>query len=253
MTLSKALSIACIAATTSLVALPALADQIVVAADAEYPPFQYTNENGEIIGFDVEITLAACEAAELDCVFEAHAWDGLIPGLLIGRYDVISASMTATPERRERVDFTDRLYRSPSQFLVALDADFELTVEGLAGKTLAAQRASVQADYLEETYGATSNVVLYDTQDQANLDLAAGRVDALLGEVIALSESFLESENGQGFEFRGEVLRFGDGVAMAVHPDNTELRDQLNVGIQAIRDSGFYQEVSDRYFGRDIY
>jgi len=242
------------AALALTVALPsAAADKIVLAADAEYPPFQYKNDNGDIVGFDVEISLLACEAAELDCEFAAHAWEGLIPGLIIGKFNAISASMTATPERREQVDFTDKLYTAPSQFLTKKDSGIDISVEGLTGKTLAAQRSSVQADYLEKTYGETSKINLYDTQDQANLDLAAGRVDALLGEVIALSESFLKSEAGAGFAWQGDELKFGDGIAIAIHKDNTELRDKLNAGIQAIRESGEYQKVSDKYFGRDIY
>lgn len=247
------MAVACAAAVSIAAILPAAAETIVLAADAEYPPFQYKNDAGEIVGFDVEISLLACEAAGLECEFEAHAWDGLIPGLLIGKYNAISASMTATDTRREQVDFTDKLYVSPSQFLVAADSDIEISVDGLSGLTLAAQRSSVQAEYLEETFGDVATVNLYDTQDQANLDLSAGRVDALLGEVIALSESFLQSESGSGFEWRGEELKFGDGVAIAIRIEDTELRDQLNAGILAIRESGQYQDISDKYFGRDIY
>ncbi|MFT6091271.1 transporter substrate-binding domain-containing protein [Sulfitobacter sp.] len=253
MKLTKLMTLAAATALSVATALPAAADTITLAADAEYPPFQYKNDAGEIVGFDVEISLLACEAVGLECEFAAHAWDGLIPGLLIGKYDAISASMTATETRREQVDFTDKLYVSPSQFLVAADSDIEISIEGLTGKTVAAQRSSVQAEYLEDTFGSIATVNLYDTQDQANLDLAAGRVDALLGEVIALSESFLKSESGAGFVWRGEELKFGDGVAIAVRKEDTELRDMLNKGILAIREDGQYQEISNRYFGRDIY
>ncbi|MDO6729597.1 transporter substrate-binding domain-containing protein [Marinovum sp. 2_MG-2023] len=234
-------------------AMPATAETIVLAADAEYPPFNYKNDAGEIVGFDVEISLAACEASGLDCEFTAQAWDGLIPGLLIGKYNAISASMFATEERRQQVDFTNKLYQTPSQFLVAADSDLEISVEGLTGKTLAAQRGSVQADHIEDVYGDTSTIQLYDTQDQANLDLAAGRVDALLGEVIALTEGFLASEMGKGFAWRGGELKLGDGIAIAIRKEDTDLRDQLNAGLAAIRDSGQYQEISERYFGLDIY
>lgn len=253
MKLTKLTSVAVAAALSVAVAMPAAADTIVLAADAEYPPFNYKNDAGEIVGFDVEISLAACEASELECEFTAQAWDGLIPGLLIGKYDAISASMFATEERRKQVDFSDKLYKTPSQFLVAKGSDLEISVEGLGGKTLAAQRGSVQADYLEATFGETSTVQLYDTQDQANLDLAAGRVDALLGEVIALSSGFLASETGQGYEWSGEEVKLGDGIAIAIRKEDTELRDKLNAGIDAIRESGQYQEISIRYFGRDIY
>lgn len=247
------LTAVCAAAIGLATALPAAADKIVLAADAEYPPFNFKNDAGEIVGFDVEISLAACEAAGLDCEFTAQAWDGLIPGLLIGKYNAISASMFATEERRKQVDFSDKLYQTPSQFLVAKDSDLQISAEGLAGKTLAAQRGSVQADHIEATYGATSTIQLYDTQDQANLDLAAGRVDALLGEVIALTEGFLESETGKGFDWRGPEFKLGDGIAIAIRKEDTDLRDALNAGIAAIREDGTYQEISERYFGRDIY
>ena len=247
------LTAVCAASIGLASALPAAAEKVTMAADAEYPPFQYKNDAGEIVGFDVEITLLACEAAGLECEFAAHAWDGLIPGLLIGKYNAISSTMFATEERRKQVDFTDKLYNSPSQFLVAEGSDIEISVEGLTGKTLGAQRATAHGDYLEANFGATSTIKLYDTQDQANLDLAAGRLDVLFGEVIALTESFLESDTGQGFEWRGEEIRFGEGVAIAVRKEDTELRDKLNEGIQAIRESGRFQEISDKYFGRDIY
>lgn len=247
------LAATCAAILSISSAISAAADPIVLAADAEYPPFNYKNDAGEIVGFDVEISLAACVAAELECEFTAQAWDGLIPSLLIGKYDAISASMFATEERRLQVDFTDKLYQTPSQFLVATGSDIAISVEGLTGKTLAAQRGSVQADHLEATYGATSTIQLYETQDQANLDLAAGRVDALLGEVIALTEGFLESDTGQGYEWRGEEVKLGDGIAIAIRKEDTDLRDSLNAGIAAIRESGEYEEISVRYFGRDIY
>lgn len=247
------LAATCAAVMGVATALPAAADKIVMAADAEYPPFNYKNDAGEIVGFDVEISLAACDASGLECEFVAQAWDGLIPGLLIGKYNAISASMFATEERRKQVDFTDKLYQTPSQFLVAKGSDIEISIDGLKGKTVAAQRGSVQADHIEATYGSTSTVQLYDTQDQANLDLAAGRVDALLGEVIALTEGFMSSETGQGFEWRGPEVKLGDGIAIAIRKEDNDLRDKLNEGIQALRDSGQYQEISIKYFGRDIY
>lgn len=228
-------------------------DPVTVAADAEYPPFNYKNDAGEIVGFDVEITLAACAAVELDCSFVAQAWDGLIPGLLVGKFDAISASMFATEERRKKVDFTEKLYLTPTQFLVPEGSSLAFTAEGLSGKVLAAQRATVQADFLETTFGEVADINLYETQDQANLDLAAGRVDALLGEVIALTESFLESDAGKGFEFSGPEYKLGDGIAIAVSKDKPELTSKLSAGIQAIRDSGQFQEISEKYFGRDIY
>lgn len=250
---NKFIALACAAVASLAFAFPAAAEKIVLAADAEYPPFQYKNDSGEIVGFDVEITMLACEAAGLTCEFTAQAWDGLIPGLLVGKYDAISASMTATPTRREQVSFTDKLYVAPSQFLVPQGSDLDVSVEGMAGKSIAAQLSSEQAEYLERNYAETSTIKLYDTQDQANLDLVAGRVDALLGAVIPLSESFLKSDAGQGFEWRGEELRFGEGIAIATRKEDDELREKLNAGIQAIRENGSYQEVSDRYFGRDIY
>lgn len=227
--------------------------EIRVAADAEYPPFNYKDENGDIVGFDVDITMAACAAAELQCSFVAQSWDGLIPGLIVKKYDAISASMVANEERKKKVNFTDKIYEMPSQFLVSKDSDFTFDKEGLAGKSLGSQRATVHSEYLEAEFGDVATIKLYETQDQANLDLASGRLDALLGDVLVLNESFLKSDSGAGFEFRGEEIRFGKGIAIAVRKDDTELLDALNGGIEAIRESGEYQEISEKYFGRDIY
>ena len=226
---------------------------IRIAADAAYPPFNYKDANGEIVGFDVDLTMAICNAAGIKCKFLAQDWDGLIPGLLVKKYDAISASMNATEERRKRVAFTNKIYSNPSRFLVKKSANFTFDKNGLSGKTLAAQHASVQADFLEKEFGNVAKVALYETQEQANLDLASGRVDALLGEVVALSESFLKSEAGKSFEFKGKKYAFGDGVAIAMRKNDSELLKKFNDGIDKIRKSGEYQKISDQHFGFDIY
>ena len=105
---TKLLSLIGAVVLSAAVALPAAAGmrKVVVAADAEYPPFNYKNDAGEIVGFDVDVTHAACAAAKLDCSFVAQAWDGLIPGLLVGKYDAISASMIAVRKSISAASFT---------------------------------------------------------------------------------------------------------------------------------------------------
>lgn len=227
--------------------------KVKIAHDASYPPFGYKDSSGEIVGFDIDITLAACREAQLECEFVAQDWDGLIPGLLVKKYSAISSSMIATEERKKTVNFTDKVYQVPTRFLVRKGTSMTFDAKGLEGKSLGAQRASIQADYLEEHYSDSSAIKLYETADQMNLDLAAGRVDAILQEVLSLQEGFLKTETGAKFEFQGPDFKFGEGIAIATRKADTELMQRLNKGIQAIRNSGEYQKISQQYFGMDIY
>jgi arginine/ornithine transport system substrate-binding protein len=136
-------------------------------------------------------------------------------------------------------------------------AGIEISQEGLAGKKVGVQRATIHDSFLTDNFGDVVEVVRYGTQDEANLDLVAGRVDMLLADSIALRDSVLQGENGDEFEFVGPPYNdpkwFGEGAGIALRKDEPELKEMFNKAIDAIRANGKYDEIAQKYFDFDVY
>jgi lysine-arginine-ornithine-binding protein len=226
---------------------------ITVATEGAFEPFNYTDPSGKVRGFDIDITNAVCADAGLTCKWVKQDWDGLIPGLLAGKFDAISASMSITDERKKSVAFTNKLYQTAIRFVAAKGSLTDTTPAALAGKRLGAQRATIAAIYLQQNYGK-SDVKLYDTQDAMRLDLTAGRIDALLADEVATQRSFLAKPDGSAYAFFGPEIKIGDGIGIALRKDETDILDRLNKGIAQVRSDGTFQKISAKYFpGFDIY
>lgn len=231
--------------------------KIKIATEGAYPPFNEVGPDGKLKGFDIDIARALCEKLEAECEFVQQDWDGIIPALLAKKYDAIVASMSITEERKKRVAFTDKYYQTPARFVRKKGSGIEITKDGLKGKKIGVQRATIHDNYLTDNYGDSVEIVRYGTQDEANLDMLAGRVDLLLADSIALLEGFLNTEKGKDYEFVGPELRdkrwFGEGAGIAVRKEDTDLKEALNKALAAIRADGTYQAIMRRYFDFDIY
>ena len=245
------------AGTTAAGTASADMKKVTLGTEGAYPPFNWIDENGELKGFDVDIGNALCAAAKLDCTWVIQDWDGIIPGLLAKKFDAIVASMSITAERKEVVDFTGKYYTTPAKFVRMKGSGIEITDEGLAGKAVGVQRATIHANFLEDNYGDTVTIRAYASQEEANLDFAAGRVDLLLADSVALLEGFLNTPDGGDAEFVGPDFTdpqwFGDGAGIAMRKGETELLDALNGAIEAIRADGTYKTINDTYFDFDVY
>ena len=160
--------------------------KVTLGTEGAYPPFNWIDENGELQGFDIDIGNALCAAAKLDCTWAVQDWDGIIPGLLAKKYDAIVASMSITEERKKKVDFTGKYYTTPAKFVRMKGSGIEITDEGLEGKAVGVQRATIHENFLRDNYGDIVTIKAYATQDEANLDFVAGRVDLLLADSMAL-------------------------------------------------------------------
>jgi lysine-arginine-ornithine-binding protein len=221
-----------------------------------YPPFINIDANGKLSGFEIEIAEAVCAEAKVKCEWVLQSWEGIIPALLENKFDAIVASMSITDERKQVVDFTGKYYDSPAMFVGRKDQDIDITSEGLNGKTVAVQVSTVHANYLENKFKDVITIKTYDTQENANLDLIAGRVDLVLADSIALEDGLLKTAEGADFEVKGETFTdklMGEGVGFAVRKSDTALRDKLTAAIAAIRANGTYKTIADKYFSFDIY
>ncbi len=227
------------------------ADKIRIATEGAYAPFNMTNESGELVGFDVDIAKALCAQMEADCEIVAQDWDGIIPGLMGRKYDAIVASMSITEERLNVVDFTEPYYSNVLAYVAPEGSDFDASPESLKGLTIGAQRATVAGQYLEDELGDVVSVKLYDTQDNAYLDLGAGRLDALLSDKFPAYD-WLRSDDGAGFEFKGEDIDIDDKIAIAIRKGDP-LKEKFSAAIKAIVDDGTYAEINEKYFPFSIY
>ena len=164
--------------------------------------------------------------------------------------------MSITPERKKKVAFTKKYYASPPRFTAAGSMKItDTSPAALKGKTIGVQSSTTHANYIEKFYQA-SNVKLYGTQDEANLDLAAGRLDIVLADSLLLL-SWMKTSEGKGFEFVGAKIDdksvFGEGEGIAVRKEDAHLRDMLDQAIIDIRADGTYQKINAKYFPFSIY
>lgn len=253
LTLATCLAIAALAG----VAGPAVAQEVVrIGTTPEsYPPYSWVDAQGKLNGFEIELGDALCAEMKVKCEWVIQSWDGIIPALQEKKFDAIIASMSVTAERKQVVDFSDKYYNSPAEFVGRKDETIEISPDGLKGKTVGVQISTVHASYIEAKYKDIVTIKTYDTQENANLDLIAGRVDLLLADGVAL-DAFLKSADGADFDVKGKPFidpMMGDGVGVAVRKDDTALRDKFSAAIKAIRANGVYKTINDKYFSFDIY
>jgi polar amino acid transport system substrate-binding protein len=245
--------------TASMISMTslAMAQEVRIGIAAEpYPPFAAPDAAGNWVGWEVEIINAVCTAAELECVITPTAWDGIIPALVSERIDAIMASMSITADRMETIDFSDPYYNTPTVIVGQKGIEMDATPNGLAGKVLGVQVSTIHQTYAQKYFEGQTELRTYQTQDEANQDLAAGRIDATQADSLAMDD-FLKTDAGQCCEVKGTVAQdeaiLGSGVGAGVRKGDDDLREALNRGIAAILADGTYEEITGRYFATSIY
>ncbi len=246
-------------AASLLMSGAALADQVKVGIAAEaYPPFASPDAAGNWTGWEIDFIHALCKAEEMDCVLTPIAWDGIIPALTSGQIDTIMASMSITAERAKTIDFSDKYYHTPAYVVGTKGVEMAPTPEGLAGKIIGVQTSTTHEAYVQKYFAPTAaEVKIYQTQDEANQDLAAGRIDAMQADSIAM-DAFLASDVGKACcDLKGSVKNdpdiLGHGVGAGVRKGDAALLAKINDGIKKIRADGTYDEFNKKYFASSIY
>ena len=231
------------------------AESLKIANEGAYPPFNYITADGELQGFDVDIAKALCEKMGVEPEFVVQDWNGIITGLLAKKYDCIISSMSITDERKKKVGFTDPYYQVPARFVTRKDSGLEISKAGLKGKKIGVQRATTYANYLEGEYGDIVQIVYYETIDDHNMDLASGRVDAVLGQAYLMGK-WMEKPEAADFVFVGDpvtdVNYIGYGAGIAVRKEDESLRKRLDQALDEIIADGTHKQIADRYFNFDL-
>ncbi|WP_122611112.1 ABC transporter substrate-binding protein [Pseudomonas viridiflava] len=240
------------AAVTLAFSAGAMAETLKMGIEAAYPPFNNKDASGQVVGFDKEIGDALCAKMKAECSVVTSDWDGIIPALNAKKFDFLISSLSITEERKAAVDFTDPYYSNKLQFIAPKSVDFKTDKDSLKGKTIGTQRATLAGTWLEDTYGDDIKVSLYDTQENAYLDLTSGRVDAILADKYA-NYDWLKTKAGQDYEFKGDPVVESDKIGIAVRKGDNELRNKLNAALKEIVADGTYKKINDKYFPFSIY
>ena len=247
------------AALMSVTGAAAQAETVRVGVAAEpYPPFSEPDASGNWSGWEIEFMQAVCAEAALDCVLTPVAWDGIIPALTSGKIDAIMSSMSITEERMQTIDFSDKYYNTPALVLAAKGMGITPDAAGLSGKILGVQVSTTHQNYAMKHFApVTAEIKEYQTQDEANQDLAAGRVDALLADSLAL-QAFADSDTGKACcESAGPVANdpevLGLGVGVGLRKGDDALKAKFNAAIAAVRANGTYEAISKPYFNFNVY
>lgn len=253
--LAFTVSVAAIMSAALPLAAPVVAKEwktIRIASEGAYPPFNYTDPSGKVVGFEIELAEAICEKAQVTCTFQAQDWDGILPALLAGRYDAVFASVSITDERKKQVAFSKPYLVLRASVAVPKDSPLtDASPESLKGKVLGVQSSTNHTNYAEGVY-KDSDIRLYPNQDEANTDLAGGRIDATMADKPTIV-NFLRSKEGQAccklladldnvFEYHGE------GIGAAVRKEDTELKALLDKAIDEVHADGTFQRIADKYF-----
>ncbi|MBH8612280.1 ABC transporter substrate-binding protein [Pseudomonas mohnii] len=238
------------AAVTLAFSAGAMAETLKMGIEAAYPPFNNKDASGNVVGFDKEIGDALCAKMKVECTVVTSDWDGIIPALNAKKFDFLISSMSITDERKQAVDFTDPYYSNKLQFIAPKDKEFKTDKASLQGKVIGAQRATLAGTWMEDNMPGVE-VKLYDTQENAYLDLTSGRLDGILADKYVNYE-WLKSDAGHSYEFKGDPVEESDKIGIAVRK-NDPIREKLNAALKEIVADGTYKKINDKYFPFSIY
>jgi len=242
-------------AMTVVLSLPAhAAPPLRVATEGAYPPFNYIDENGDLAGFDVDITKALCTAMGQECTIEAIPWEQLLTALRSGKVDIIVASMARTPEREQFADFSDYYYRSRSMFVGLPNTSIDLTPYSDEQLTIATQSHTVQEQYLREQYPQSKTLACKTVHDAFTI-LIQGKADAVLIDSLTVFD-FLQTDAGKPYDIIGPAIpanNTSSEARIAVAKGNRQLLERINKALRTIRLNGEFSRINHMYFPFSIY
>jgi octopine/nopaline transport system substrate-binding protein len=252
-------------------------ETVKIATEGAYEPWNFTGAGGKLEGFEIDLANDLCARMKVKCEIVAQDWDGIIPALQAKKYDVIMAGMSVTDERKKTIDFAGPYAASPNGFLVAKDSPlakmpgtgqaFNLSTQAAAtekaieaykpllkGKTIGVQTSTTHANFADKYLKDVAEIREYKTTEQHDLDLAAGRIDAVLADATALNGTLRKPEFKDyalvGPSITGGIL--GPGVGAGMRKDDADLKTMVNDAIDAAKADGTIKRLSEKWFKIDV-
>jgi len=222
--------------------------KLTVVGSGGYRPFNYIDDNGDVIGFDVDTGAEIAKRLGLELNYVTSDWDGLVEGLRASRYDGILGSMAITDERLQVVDFTSPYYYSGAQLIVRKDSGINAPSE-MSGKTIA---VAMGTTYVDDAKALGAEAGLYQDDNATMMELIAGRVDGVITDRLVALESMSKISGGEDLTFAGEILRLEE-MGIAVNKDNPALLAKINEALADMHSDGTLKAISEKWHnGADI-
>lgn len=263
-----------VAVAVSALALPAqAADKIKIATEGAYKPYNYKDEAGNLVGFEIDLAAELCKRMKMECEIVEQAWDGIIPSLVAGKYDAIMAGMSIKAKREKVISFSRYYAATPIRFatlkstdlvgykgsidaitLSEVDAKEKAEIDAiktaLKGKTVGVQGSTTHEDFMKE-FMPDVELKSYDTMDNMILDLEAGRIDAGYTAVTFLGP--LKKKNPDIVEIGPGMTGgpLGRGVAVGVRKEDNALREKFSAAIDSTIADGTLKTLAVKWFEFD--
>ena len=250
------------------------ADNIKIGTEGAYPPWNSKDAAGNLIGFEVELANELCKIMNHNCTIVEQDWDGMIPALVSRKFDAIMAGMSITDERKKTINFSQGYADEVASLAVMkgsknaglktlsainlsdISAEEQATLDTLTkafkGETIGVQTATIHQNFLDSGLMGKIKVRTYKTQDEVNLDLAAGRIDAALAAAVAFTD--YAEKSGKAVVLTGPTFAggdFGNGVGVGIRKGDSELINDFNAAIDKARDEGIISRLAIKHFGFD--
>ncbi len=258
------------------------AEKIKIGTEGAYPPWNSKDASGNLIGFEVELAQELCAIMKYECTIVEQDWDGMIPALLMRKFDAIMAGMSITAERQKTITFSQGYADEVASLAVMKGSSLEgmdtpeginLSLGGsdvkkalktltgaLAGKTVCTQTGTIHQNFLESRDVGSVNVRTYKTQDEVNLDLTSGRCDVALAAAVAFTD--YADKSGKPVVLVGPTFSggaFGNGVGVgirqasdsAIGKRDAKILKDFNKAIDKARKQGIISKLAIKHFGFD--
>ncbi len=258
------------------------AEKIKIGTEGAYPPWNSKDASGNLIGFEVELAQELCKIMKYECTIVEQDWDGMIPALVMRKFDAIMAGMSITDERKKTITFSQGYADEVASLAVMKGSSLEgmdtpeginLSLGGsdvkkalktltgaLAGKTVCTQTGTIHQNFLESGDVGSVNVRTYKTQDEVNLDLTSGRCDVALAAAVAFTD--YADKSGKPVVLVGPTFSggaFGNGVGVgirqasdsAIGKRDAKILKDFNKAINKARKKGIISKLAIKHFGFD--
>ncbi len=225
--------------------------------EGDFPPFNFYDEDGVLVGFNVDVARAICVELDTACDIKVRPWGELLPTLQRGEADAVIASHAITPEALASVDFTDRYFYTPGRFVGKLGGEgIDMTPEGLEGKRIGVAKGTAHEAFLKAFF-RSSGIKSYETPDLARDALLQNEVDYVFDDGISLIFWLHGTASKRCCEMKGgaylEPKYFGDGIAVAVPKKDQQIKTLINGALARLRANGRLDELVERYFPVKVY
>ncbi|TAN30430.1 MAG: transporter substrate-binding domain-containing protein [Castellaniella sp.] len=253
----------CAALALAGLATAATGATLKIGTEGGYPPWSMVDANGKVTGFDADVGHAICKKLDMKCRFVVQAFDSLIPSLQAERFDLVISGLSVTAERAKAIAFSIPYATEDSAFVVPAGsplvkaADQAALFKDLAGKTVGVQSGTTQGAFLQK-HAPDLKLKTYETQDQMQIDLSAGRLDATFSEVTPQSQ-FLNTAGKGKFAMSDVVIKsnadpaiLGQGIGAGINQKNTSLKQKVDKALCELITDGSIKASSEKWFGVDL-